>query len=183
MKEFQDKMNEAHYEPQDFDNKANQAVELMDSAADKLDSAGKALQKGLKDNSQNQLTKQIKDNAEQLAENAAKMDENLTELEREQMKARLEAAKRLLESMANAQRANVNRSGNNSNISSHVITQGGQSLADNAREISREFWSMLIEMEKRQEKVIEDESSDSRFFEVENDFFENAAKYKSGGNE
>lgn len=182
MKDFQDKMNEAHYEPQDFDKKSNRAKELMDEAANKLESADKALEKGLKSTSQNQLAQKMKETAEQLAESAAKMDENLTELEREQMKARLEAAKRLLESMSSAQKANVDRRGNNSSGGTHVITEGGQSLAENTREISRQFWSMFLELEKRQEKPVENEPSDSRFHEVENDFFENAANYKAGDN-
>ncbi len=184
MKKFQEKMNEAIYSPQDFDKKTANAEELMDSSIDKLDSAGKTLQESIKGSSKNQLAQQLKNAAEQLAEDAAKMDENLSPLEREQMLARREAAKRLLESMAGAKTVNINnKAGTDSTSQSHVITQSDKSIEDNPKEISRLFWSLLINLDKRQEKPIEDEPSDSRFFEIENDFFENAAKYKPGGNE
>ena len=184
MKEFQDKMNELRYEPQDYDKKSAEASELMDSAAKKLESADQALENGLKGSQEEQLAKQLKDTAEQLALDASMADKDLTELEREQMQARRDAAERLLKSMARPQWASGGGGANNSISGSLVWTKGsGDPSVDTTREISRQIWSLRIELQKRLEKPVEDEPSDSRFSEFENDFFENAAKYNSGDGE
>ncbi len=180
MEQFQEKMEELHYQPQEYDNKSKQAIELMDSASEKLDSADNAIEKGLQGSEENQLAKKLKEQAGQLAVDAANLDSGLTELEKEQMLARLEAANRLLESMAKAHRENVDGGGNGNTSSSHVLTEGGSIVRDTVREISRELWSRAFELEKRQEKPIEEEPSDARFFEYDNDFFEKAAEYNSG---
>jgi hypothetical protein len=180
MEQVQNKLDELRYEPQGHDIKASKANELMDSVSEKLDSAGNAIESGLEANGENQLANQLKENAEQLLEDSTKLNDELTELEKEQMLARYEAAKRLLESMAGVHRSNVGGGRNNSTSGGHVLTEGGSIVKNSVIEISRSLWTYAFELEKRQEKPVEDEPSDSRFSEVENSFFENAAKYNSG---
>ncbi len=181
MEQFQDKLDEARYDTQS-DNKATEAIELMDSAERDLGSAENALEPGMTMSEEQQLAKKAQEMAEQLAEDAAALDESLTSVEREEMLARLKAAERLLESMAGARWATMKKSGGQSG-GGRVLTKDASRAADTAREISRQFWSIALEAKKREEQLIKEESSDVRFYELENEFFENAAKYSQRSNQ
>ncbi len=181
MDQFQEKIDELQYQPQEFDNKSEEASKMMDSAANKLDSANTSLQKGLGSSMEEQLANELKKNAELLAEDPDALDKELTELERERLEAlRLQALK-LLE---NNVKPSISRGGGNPRDigpGTLVYTEAGNSVnKDTAREIAREFWFLAIQLEQRKEQPVEDEPSDSRFAEIENNFFENAAKYNSG---
>ncbi len=176
MEQFQEQMNEARYEPESYNRKANRAVELMDSAQEKLELAEDVIGQSIMGDENEQLAQQAQDAAEQAAQLASSLDESLTEIEREQMLARLESAKRSLERMIKPQLANVSGGGSLQD-SGHVLTTDTSKPSDTAREISRKFWSLALELKKQKEQPIEDEPSDVRYYENENEFYENAAKY------
>jgi len=165
--------------------KAAEAVELMESARQKLDQAGNAIGQGLSMSEEQRLAEKAQEIAEQLAEDANALDESLTPLEKEEMLARLEAAKRLLDSMSGAQWSTVSK-GSNRSSPVHVFTKDPRAApAEAARALARQFWSIAIEAKKRKSHpfdklragLIEDEPSDVKFYELENRFFENAAKF------
>ncbi len=175
MEQFQDKLDEARYDTEP-DNKAKEAVGLMDSAERALESAENALEPGMTREQGQQLAQKAKDMAEQLAEDAAALDKSLSAVEREEMLARLKAAERLLESMAGVHWTTIKKGGQQSGTG-HVLTKDSTKAADTAREISRLFWSIALDAKKQEEQPVTDEPSDVRFHELENEFFENAAKY------
>jgi hypothetical protein len=165
--------------------KAAEAVELMESARQKLDQAGNAIGQGLSMSEEQRLAEKAQEIAEQLAEDANALDESLTPLEKEEMLARLEAAKRLLDSMSGVQWSTVSK-GSNRSSPVHVFTKDPRAApAEAARALARQFWSIAIEAKKRKSHpfdklragLIEDEPSDVKFYELENRFFENAAKF------
>jgi len=177
MDEFQTEAAETRYKPDMGNEKASQAVELMESARQELDQAGKALEQGLTMTQEQKLANQARKMAEQLAEDADALDESLSPLEKRQMLARLEAAKRLLESMSQAQWATIHKSSSRSGAA-HVLTQNpALAPAQAARAMARQFWSIAIEAQKRQAELTENEPSDVRFYELENEFFEEAARF------
>jgi len=45
--------------------------------------------------------------------------------------------------------------------------------------MARQFWSIALNTRKHRQQLIEDESSDVKFYGQENEFFENAAKFDS----
>jgi hypothetical protein len=182
MEQFQEKLDEAHYDAQPGSQKAAEAVVLMDSAQSDLESAENALEPGVATNQEQQQAEKARQMAEQLAEDAAALDESLTPLERQQMLARLKAAERLLESMAAAQWTTVQKSTGKSG-GGNVLTKDSSRASDTAREISRQFWSIALETQKHKHQPIEDEPSDAGFYELENEFFENAAKYNQESNQ
>jgi len=176
MEQFQKKADEVRYDTQPDISKATEAVELMDSAQRDLASAENALEAGTMSGDKQQTAKKAQEMAEQLSQDAEALDESLTAVEREEMLARLKAAEKLLESMSGA-RWTTMRKGRGQTGSGKVLTKDGSSAADSAREISRRFWSIALDAQKHVEKPIEDKPSDVRFYELENEFFENAAKY------
>ncbi len=179
MEQFQKKTDEVRYDTQPDASKATEAAELMDSAQRDLASAENALEAGTMSSDKQQLAKKAQEMAEQLSQDAQALDESLTTVEREEMLARLKAAEKLLESMTKASWVTIRKGGGQTGGGS-VLTKDETSAADNAREISRRFWSIALNAQQHVEKPIEDEPSDVRFNELENEFFENAAKYNRG---
>ncbi|GAH72096.1 unnamed protein product, partial [marine sediment metagenome] len=152
-------------------------VELLESAKRELDLARKALDAELVLDDEQIAAKKAREMAEQLAEDADALDESVTPIEREQMLARLEAAKRLLESMAQPQWGTISKSSNRSG-GGHVFTQNPNiASARVARTMARHFWSIAINAKRHKAQLIEDERSDVKFYEMETEFFENAAKF------
>jgi hypothetical protein len=148
----------------------------MEEARRELDLAGKALETGLEMSEEQRIAKEAQQMAQQLAADADALDKSLTPLERRQMLARLEAAKRLLESMSQAQWGAIGKGG--SSAAGHSLTKNPQSApSQQAMEMARQFWSIAIDAKKRQTQLTEDEPSDVTFYEMENRFFENAAKF------
>ena len=177
MDEFQAAVTATRYQPSITNKKAAQAVELMESARQKLDQATSAIGQGLSMSEEQRHAEKAQEIAEQLAEDANAVDESGTPIQKEEMLARLEAAKRLLDSMSVAQWSTVNKGANRS-APVHVFTKDPRvAPAEAARAISRQFWSIAIEAKKRKSQLIEDEPSDVKFYEMENKFFENAAKF------
>jgi hypothetical protein len=176
MEQFQKKTDEVRYDARPDINKAAEAAELMDSAQRDLASAENALESGTMSGDKQQMAKKAQEMAEQLSQDAKALDESLTAVEREEMLARLKAAEKLLESMAGASWATI-RKGSGQTGGGSVLTKDATSAADTAREISRRFWSIALDAQKHVEKPIEDKPSDVRFYELENEFFENAARY------
>jgi hypothetical protein len=179
MEQFQDKMNEVRYDTQSDTRNATDAMELMDSAERDLASAENALEPGTMMSEGQELAKKAQEMAEQLSQDAEALDESLTALEREEMLARLKAAEHLLESMTGASWATIRKSDGQTG-GGRVLTKDATSAADTAREISRQFWSIALNAQERMEQPIEEKPSDVRFYELENEFFENAAKYNQG---
>jgi len=94
------------------------------------------------------------------------------------MQDRLKVAEHLLESMAGAQWTTISSGGGPG--AGHVYTNDPHaSAADTARLLARQFWSVALKGQERRSQPVEQESSDVEFFEAENDFFENAAKFGS----
>ena len=170
------KLTETLYQANMNDDISAEAVELMEEARRELDLAGKTLETGLEMSEEQRVAKEAQRMAQQLATDADALDKSLTPLERRQMLARLEAAKRLLESFSQAQWSAVSKGG--SSGAGHTLTQNPQTApAQQAREMARQFWSIAIDAKKRQMQMTEDEPSDVTFYEMENRFFENAAKF------
>ena len=176
MEQFQRKIDEVRYDAQSDTRKATEAVELMDSAERDLTSAENALEPGTTMSEEQQLAKKAQEIAEQLSQDAEALDESLTAVEREEMLARLKAAERMLENMTGVSWATIRKGGGQTG-GGNVLTKDATSAADTAREISRQFWSIALNAQKKVEKPIEEKPSDVRFYELENEFFENAAKY------
>jgi len=177
MGDFDAKLTEARYGADIEKGKATEAVELLESAKRELDLARKALDAELVLDDEQIAAKKAREMAEQLAEDADALDESVTPIEREQMLARLEAAKRLLESMAQPQWGTISKSSNRSG-GGHVFTQNPNiASARVARAMARHFWSIAINAKRQKAQLIEDERSDVKFYEMETDFFENAAKF------
>ena len=176
MEQFQRKTDEVRYDAEPDASKATEAAELMDSAQRDLASAENALEAGTMSGDKQQMAKKAQEMAEQLSQDAEALDESLTEVEREEMLARLKAAEKLLESMSGASWATIRKGGGQTG-GGNVLTKDETSAADTAREISRRFWSIALDARQHVEKPIEYEPSDVRFNELENEFFENAAKY------
>jgi len=177
MSDFDTKMTEARYGADIEKAKATEAVELLDSAKRELDLARKALDAELTLNDEQIAVKKAREMAEQLAEDADALDESVSPIEREEMLARLEAAKRLLESMAQPQWATISKSSSRSG-GGHVFTQNPNiAPARAARAMARQFWSIAINAKRQKAQVIEGERSDVKFYELETEFFENAAKF------
>ncbi len=176
MDKLQAKLTETLYQANMNEDKSVEAVVLMEEARRELDQAGKTLETGLEMSEEQRVAKEAQQMAQQLAADADALDESLTPLERRQMLARLEAAKRLLESISPAQWSIVSKGG--SSGASHALTQNPQTApAQQAREMARQFWSIAIDAKKRRTQLTEDEPSDVTFYELENRFFENTAKF------
>lgn len=140
------------------------------TAAEKLDSEITADQAQA-------LAKKAQKLAEEIAELAKELDKSLSDVERQKMLQRLEAAKRLLASMQKAQWVDVSRGGTGTGTM-HVLTRNSQmTSAQQARAIAREFWSISIKAKKRQSQIVERPPSSMEFYELESDFFENAANF------
>ena len=177
MSDFDAKLTEARYGADIQKGKATEAVELLESAKHELDMARKALDAELVLDDEQIAAKKAREMAEQLAEDADALDESVTPIEREQMLARLEAAKRLLESMAQPQWGTISKSSDRSG-GGHVFTQNPNiASARVARTMARHFWSIAINAKRHKAQLIEDERSDVKFYEMETEFFENAAKF------
>jgi hypothetical protein len=176
MEELQAKLTEARFQANVNNERSADAVELMEEAQRKLDQAGKMLEAGLEMSDEQRAAKEARQMAKQLAADADALDKSLTPLEREQMLARLEAAKRLLKSMSPAQRSTVSKGGDSG--ASHTLTQNPHTApAQQAMEMARQFWSIAIDAGRRRTQLTEDELSDVRFYEMENRFFEDTARF------
>ncbi|MHC4555791.1 MAG: hypothetical protein ACYTFW_01685 [Planctomycetota bacterium] len=179
MNDFQDRLAEARYQADMDRNKSNETVELMESAKSELDLAKEALVGELMLSDEEKLAQKAQEMAEQLAEDADALDESVTPAEREEMLARLEAAKRLLKMMPEPQWTTVDKGGSTPSGASHVLTKNPNlAQAEAARQMARQFWSIAINAKKRQQQLVEEESSDVKFYGQENKFFENAAKFE-----
>jgi hypothetical protein len=178
MGDFDSELTEARYGGDIGKGRAREAVELLDSAKRELDLARKALDAELTLNDEQLAAQQAREMAEQLAEDADALDESVTPLEREQMLARLEAAKRLLESMAQPEWGTISKKSPGSSSAGHVYTRNPNiASARVARAMARQFWSIAINAKRQKARLIEDERSDVKFYEMETEFFENAARF------
>jgi hypothetical protein len=178
MKEFEDKLTEARYSAAADTSRESGMADMAESAARKLAEAGRAIEQGLSRGQQPSEAQRAETLARQLAKDADALDESLDPKERQQMLDRLKAAERLLESMAVSQWQTVSRGGGPG--AAHAYTQSAPiSPSETARMLSRQFWSAAIQARDRQMQGSPDEPSDARFFELENDFFENAARFGS----
>jgi len=176
MEDFQKEMAEARYRAEIKKQRAKNAVALMDSAQRELDMAKEALDGELMLSNEEKLAQKAQDMAEQLSKDADALDESVTPQERADMLDRLEAAKRLLEMMPEPQWTTVDKGGRTG--AGLVLTRNPNlTPAESARQMARQFWSIAINAKKRRRQWIEDEPSDVEFFEQENEFFENAAKF------
>lgn len=181
MGEFQNEMAEARFRAEISEKKSNRAVALMDSAKTELDMANKSLGSELTMSDDDKLAKEAQDMAEQLAEDADALAESVTDDERKDMLDRLEAAKRLLELMPEPQWSTVDKGASLPSGASRVLTRNPNiTSAEMAKQMARRFWSIAINAKKRRQQLLENEPSDVEFYGQENEFFENAAKYKQG---
>jgi hypothetical protein len=181
MKAFEDRLGDLRYDTGPSDDKESQVAELADAAAHELAEAGRAIERGLRAGKPQTDAEKAEALAKRLAEDAESLDESVTPEEQEQMLERLKEAERLLESMATPQWATV--SGGAGGGAALVYTRGNSTnQIEAARLLAQQFWSMVIQARDRQVRPIEDEPSDAEFVEVENEFFEETAKYRPQGN-
>ncbi|MHC4323281.1 MAG: SUR7/PalI family protein [Planctomycetota bacterium] len=181
MDEFQNEMAQARFQGEMNEQRSNEAIALLDSAKSKLDMANKALGRELTLSDDEKLAQQAQDMAEQLTEDADALADSVTDVERDLMLARLEAAKRLLEMMPEPQWSTVNKGSASPSGASSVLTKNPNlPSAEMARQMARRFWSIAINAKKRRQQLLENEPSDVEFYDQENEFFENAARYDQG---
>jgi hypothetical protein len=176
MDDFDDKLTEVRYGAEASKGQAREAVELLELAKDELDLAHKALDGELVLDDEQGIAKQAREMAEQLAEDADALDESVTPLEREQMLARLEAAKRLLESMAQPQWGTISKKSGES-AGGHVFTDNPDIASARLEAMARQFWSIAINAKRQKGQLVGEETSDVKFYELETEFFESAAKF------
>ncbi|MBN2128194.1 MAG: hypothetical protein JW741_01815 [Sedimentisphaerales bacterium] len=182
MKELEDTLGDLRYQGPTSAPQQDAVTDLADAIARQLAEVERALQRGLSADSGQADADQAQDIAEQLAKDAEAFDESVDPADKQDMLARLEAAKRLLESMAGVQWATVG--GGGSAGAAHVYTRNQRlGPAEQARLLAREFWSLSLQRRERRIQPTQDESSDIEFFEAENEFFENAARFRPQGNE
>ena len=178
MDDFQDKLSESRYQSEMNTRQSSEAIETMEAAKDQMDLAQKAIKSELTWTDNQRMADEAQEMAEQLAADADAFDESVSEAEREDMLARLEAAKRLLEMMPEPQWAQVGRGKRNQSSPVAILTKNpNMAPAEAARQMARQFWSIALNAKKRQQQLVEDESSDVKFHRQENKFFENAAKF------
>ncbi len=176
MKAFEDKLGDLRYDPATSADKESQMTDLTDAAARELAEASQAIERGLSAGKPQTDAEKAEALAKQLAADADSLDESVSPEEREDMLERLKVAERVLDSMAGAQWATISGGGPGSSL---VYTKAGAgNRAETARLMAQQFWSIAIQARNRQVRPVEDEPSDVEFFEVENEFFENAAKFK-----
>jgi len=177
MKEFEDRLAEARYEPTTQSQENAGPSEPAEAAGRKLAEAGRAIRQGLAAGKPQTAAEKAKQMAEQLAEDAEALDESLSPPDRRQMLERLDAAKRLLESGIDPQWATV--SGGGTPGAELVYTQGGaMTPAEIARMLTRQFWSIAIEARQKELRPFAEEPSDAEFFQAEKEFFEKAARFR-----
>ena len=182
MKEFEDKLAEARYEPMTESPQKAGLSQSADAASRKLAEAGRAIKKGLSAGKPQTAADKAQETAEQLAEDAEALDESLSPEDRRQMMERLEAAKRLLESGIDPQWATI--SGGGTSGGTLVYTQGGVTTpAETARMLAQKFWSIAIEARQKELRPFAEEPSDVEFFQAEKEFFERAAQFRPQGAE
>jgi hypothetical protein len=175
MKQFEEKLAEARYQPPASSESA-QLGGLADSAARRLAEAGRVLQRAASGDEQ-QAADKAQEMADQLARDAAAYDESLSDADRQSMLERLAAAERLLESLAGPQWTTMSNGGGAG--AGHVYTKDPHTTpAEAARLLARQFWSVALEARRREARPVEDEPSDVEFFEAENEFFESAARFR-----
>ena len=180
MDDFQARLTESRYQAQMDARQSSEALETMEDAKRQMDLAQKAIENELTWTDDQRMANEAQEMAEQLAADADAFDESVTEAEREDMLARLEAAKRLLEMMPEPQWAQVGKGRRNSSSPTAVLTKNPNlAPAEAARQMARQFWSIALNAKKRRQQLVEDESSDVKFYGQENEFFENAAKFES----
>lgn len=178
MDDFQDKLTESRYQSEMNSKQSSEALETMEAAKDQMNQAQKAIENELTWNDDQRMADEAQDMAEQLAADADAFDESVTEEEREDMLARLEAAKRLLERMPEPQWAQVSQGRRSRSSSAPVLTKNPNiDPAEAARQMARQFWSIALNAKKHRQQLVEDETSDVKFYGQENEFFENAAKF------
>jgi len=183
MKELEDTLGDLRYQGPTSQQQQKAVTDQADSIARQLAEVERALQRGLSvESGQKDAEDEAQDIAEQLANDAEAFDKSVNPADKQDMLARLEAAKRLLESMAGVRWATVG--GGGSAGASHVYTRNRRlGPAEQARLLAREFWSISLQRRERRIQPTQDESSDIEFFEAENEFFENAARFRPQGTE
>ncbi len=176
MKAFEEELADLRYDPDSSAQTQAQMADLADAATHELTEAGQTIERGLSAGKPQTDAEKAEALAQQLAEDAESLDESVSPEEREQMLERLKAAERLLENMVKPQWATVSGGGGGPGL---VYTKGGAgNRAEAARLLAQQFWSIAIEARERQVRPVEDEPSDVEFVEIENEFFENAAKFR-----
>lgn len=180
MDDFQTRLTESRYRAQMDPRQSSEALETVKAAKRQMDLAQKAIVSELTWTDEQRMANEAQEMAEQLAADADTFDESVTEAEREDMLARLEAAKRLLEMMPEPQWAQVGRGRRNQSNPAAVLTKNPNiAPAEAARQMARQFWSIALNAKKRRQQLAKDDTSDVTFYEQENEFFENAAKFDS----
>jgi hypothetical protein len=177
MDELEDKLADTRYKPELSFSDEMKTSDLADAAVRRLAEAEQAIMHGLStDEARRAGADKAEELAAQLAKDADALDESVSAAEREQMLKRLETAKRLLESMGEPQWATV--SGGASGQVSVYTKNPNTGPAETARMLARRFWSIALETRERPVQPVEQEPSDVEFFEPENEFFQEAAKFR-----
>ena len=205
MDNFEYKLAQAYYKAETDDRKLKEAVAAMEQAYRELDNAQELLEKEMDLSPEQLLVLKAEKTAEQLIELAEAIEGSDSEVDQEEVLSRLKDAERALESMS--QQAQMSQAGNagqtghlghgageggqgntqyspaGASVSPGSSSGGGQGKnpAHAARALARQFWSIAIQVKKREGQMLPDEASDVKFYELESDFFEDAAKYKGQG--
>jgi hypothetical protein len=176
MKQFEGTLADLRYRASVSPEQKGAIADSADSMSRQLAEARQALERGLRGEQGTSDADKARELAEQLAQDAEAFDESVSPLEKADMLARLEAAKRLLESMAGTHWATVAGGGPGS---AHVYTRSPTTTrAEEARLLAREFWSIALQARDHPIQPTENEASDIKLFEVENEFFESAARFR-----
>jgi len=173
----QNKLFEARNQTPTSQGKPGKMMDTLNQIEDKLLTANDKLDSEISEDQAMALAKKAQKLAEEIAELSKELDKSLSGPQRQKMLQRLEAAKQLLASMQEAQWSKVSSGGTGSN-SSHVLTQNAKTAsAKEAQAIANEFWSIAIKAKKRHSQIVERQPSSMEYYELESDFFENAADF------
>jgi len=199
MNNFEEKLAQARYESETDDEKLEEALAALAEANDELNLAKDALEQQYSLTEEQMVAKKAAELAGELTEMADDFDKFANDVDREEMLKRLEQAKRALATMSEqlnegqfqdlgktghlgqggpggARSGQYTGSGPYVNPGSPGVVSEG--LARTARILARRFWSIAIKARKQQGQLIEEEPSDASFYELESEFFENAARFE-----
>lgn len=177
MKRLEDKLTESRYSAESPQKKQADAAALAESATRELAQAGRAVETALASGKPLTDAEKAEAMARQLAQDADAFDASLSPEEKQEMLNRLKAAEQLLERMTQPQTQTVSGGGGGAGGLAYTQSPSGSPGAA-ARLLSRQFWSVAIENRNRQLRNAESGPSDAHFFDTENKFFEDAAKFK-----
>jgi len=184
----------SYYEEEVNEKKLDEAADALGEAAAELGRTHDLLKKSLEESEDKKLAEKAEEMAKELAELADAYEEGVTPEEAARMQAALKAANEMLkllmktglvpEMMNDGQTANAaglpwgDPMGSGPGVGLGPSSSGAD-LSQRARLVARDFWSASVKVKQRAGELPEREGSDAEFYELENRFYEVAARTES----